>query len=301
MQQPLTIILQCCLVIACLGCNDAPINYPEGGYDYPKSPTAKDARFYYYPLKDSFSRRDSFLKATDFFFFKWYNEPNLSIRPLDADIFRLCYTEALGHTTVIILSKNKITIKEPDVSPDFYRDDTKIFTEKEQYLLNILHRRFPLDQGRYEKQPYLRRHLDSLLKIYPQLADVNYYWSLESKRLAPGTAVKVKIRTIAITPKDFRHMVSVINASGYWKMPHEIKCDSPPTDGWGFSLEANTARKWNWVSFGSCSDDTKMQLSFCKACQEVVKYAKMEKTIGLLYSDSSIMGPVEIAPMDTTH
>jgi len=80
MQRLFTLILLCCLVIAFAGCDGARIKYPEGGYDYPKNPTAKDARFYFYPLRDSFSRKDSFFKAAEFFYFRHLHEPNLSLK-----------------------------------------------------------------------------------------------------------------------------------------------------------------------------------------------------------------------------
>jgi hypothetical protein len=156
-----------------------------------------------------------------------------------------------------------------------------VLTKTEQYLLRVLERHFPLDSGKYETRPYMRKLFDSLLAIYPQLRDVSYYWSLESKRLAPDTNAKVKITKIPITRKDFNHIVSVINASGYWKMPWKIACDSYPTDANGFSLEANTAKKYNYVEFALCDDNLPIQKAFAKACGELVKYAKMEKKIYL--------------------
>jgi len=180
------------------------------------------------------------------------------------------------------LNEHEITIKSLYFTSDARRDDSSVLTKTEQYLLRVLERHFPLDSGKYENRPYMRKRFDSLLAIYPQLRDVNYYWSLETKRLVPDTNAKVKITKISITRKDFYHIVSVINASGYWKMPWKIACDSYPTDGYGFTLEANTTKKYNYVELGSCTDNTPMQVAFEKACQELVHYAKLDKEISLV-------------------
>jgi len=280
--------------IALVGC-ETPIHYPEGGYDYPKHYTARDTEFYYYPLKGVLSRKDSFHRAAAFFYFRHLKEPNLSIKYYGKDVFRLVYSITLGDSYVITLTRNEITVKKPE--PDYYKyvyyDNYSSLTKTEQYLLMQLERRFPFDGDDYKDRPLLRKRIDSLIKLYPQLLDVNYYWSLVSKKLAPIKDCAYSCVNIPITTKDFEHIVTVINASGYWKMPYEINCDSPPFDGDGFSLEANTVNKYNYVEFGSCVDHKPMQLKFENACQELIKYAKLDKEISALFDGETTMAPVD--------
>ena len=52
-------------------------------------------------------------------------------------------------------------------------------------------------------------------------------------------------------------------------------------DGYGYSLEANTGKKYNYVGFvGPCDTDT---TKFHKACQELIQMAKVEDRIRLAY------------------
>src|SRR5689334_3824860 len=67
------------LVITNTGCKNS-INYPEGGYDYPKK--VEDSNYYYYPFQNVFSRRDSFWNGLMYVSYKAFDEPNLSLRPM---------------------------------------------------------------------------------------------------------------------------------------------------------------------------------------------------------------------------
>lgn len=64
-------------------------------------------------------------------------------------------------------------------------------------------------------------------------------------------------------------------------MPLVLDCVNPPTDGTGFSLEANNGKQYNFVSAGDCCDPP---LDFRKACQEIIKYAHYDKEIRVAYN-----------------
>ena len=54
-----------------------------------------------------------------------------------------------------------------------------------------------------------------------------------------------------------------------------------------FPLEANTPQKYNMVSTASCQDDTS---KFTRACQELIKYSKMDDKIRLVWGDEAEEG-----------
>lgn len=282
------------VVYTSLTCCNRPVTYPDGGYNYPDHYNEKDTAFYYCPLRPFFSRKDSFNMATNFFFYSFFKEPNYSIKPYAQDVFRLVYSPGMGYSTFITLKENEITIKELDYASDTIFDNKSLLTKKEHYLDYVLQRHFPLDSAEYNSMPSVRKRLDSLLRIYPQLRDVNYYWALECKSRGPVKWHKLNVAKVKITPEVFKHIVSVINKSGYWKMPWKIKCEEFPTDAGGFSLEANTARKYNFVQLTTCDDNTPMQIAFEKACQEIVHYARLDNRIQLVWD-----GRIEVTPTDS--
>jgi hypothetical protein len=63
-------------------------------------------------------------------------------------------------------------------------------------------------------------------------------------------------------------------------MPYRIPCETEFSDGYGFSLEANTENKYNCVFSGTCNED---KSKFAAVCQEIVKCAGLEKQIDLLW------------------
>ncbi len=103
------LLLSCFFLFAC----NQSIKYPKGGLAYPKDVDAKDANFYYYPYKDSFSRIDSFWEATRYITYQLFNEPNLSLKPSGKDVFRLFYGQALGRFYYLItLTEDTIQLKK---------------------------------------------------------------------------------------------------------------------------------------------------------------------------------------------
>ena len=135
-------------IIAC----HSPVRYPPGGYDYPKQVSDKDTNYYYCAIRDKESRRDSFRDAWAFITFRAFDEPNLSLRPVATDVFRLTYSEALDPTPyLIILKPGEILVKTGKVMDDFLRyPDTNRLTPLERIQVRILDRDYPLDEKRMD-------------------------------------------------------------------------------------------------------------------------------------------------------
>lgn len=276
-------------LIVLIACNTG-IKYPDGGYDYPKHVADKDTNFYYYPIKDKEPRNDSFLDARSYTFFRPFNEPNLSIKPQPIETFRLTYSTVFGEAIIINLNKEGIIIKQGDPSGLYENNDSSL-SAIEKFHLNILRKWFPLDDTIHNQKPYRRRYIDSLIKLYPRLLDVAYYKELSEK------TYKIKEKkfvypehTISLTKDQYQSIIQQINASGYWSLPYEVKCDYPPYDGYRFTLEANTKRKYNVVTASACEDDT---TSFTKACQKIIDMTKLGNKVHLIWKYKGDIVPVE--------
>lgn len=264
-------------------CNQS-IKYPKGGFAYPKHVAAKDTNFYYYQLRDSFSRRDSFLEATRYITYQLFGEFNLSLKPARKDVFRLTYGAALGRFFyLIILTEDNIIVKKGDYSL-IAKWDTSRLSEKEKMHIDFFRRYFPVEERLAQLNKSSKRffYLDSLVKANPQLLDVNYYKSLDDKETVYNKETfKYTTTKIPITKAQFDTLVNGINASGFWQLPYDI---SKPDcmDGAGWSMEANTANQYKVVKDGNCADTT----GFSKAYQKIIDFAGLSNEI-YVYSDPS--------------
>jgi hypothetical protein len=81
-------------------------------------------------------------------------------------------------------------------------------------------------------------------------------------------------------------------------MPWSLPCAPCCTDGYSFSFEANTSKKYNYVQYGSCISTKPEQKAFSKACQEIIKYAKLDKKINLVIDWATAVDSV--ATMDSS-
>jgi hypothetical protein len=261
----------------------SPIRYPPGGYDYPKQVTDRDTNYYYCPIRDKEPRRDSFRDAWAFKIFRAFDEPNLSLRPMATDVFRFTYSEALDPTPyLIILKPGEIVVKTGKPTDDFWRyPDTNRLTPLERMQAQVLDRNYPLNDKEIPRSERRQHRLDSLGKIYPQLYDAAFYYSLWEKEWTNAKPIwTYTTKTIKISQKVYDHLVSTINASGFWQLPVEMPCDDRPFDGYGFDLEANTRSKYNIVRAGCC--DNIRRSPFANACQQLVHYAGLEEKIFLI-------------------
>ncbi len=268
--------------ISCSPDEEVNIVYPEGGYKYPDQVANKDTAFCYYPLKDSMSTRDSFLYATSNYFFNFFEEHNLSLKPENKTIFRLIYSDMRG-SSIITLTPDQIIVKKKTKGWGDRIYDTTRLTQRERFHLDILQWFFPLNDTSYKQRK--RTYFDSLSKSDPELLDANYYKYLIEKSAYYGPEkFEYSLKKIPIQKKNFIHLVDLINKSGYWQLPFDNWCPNIPNDAGGFTLEANTPGKYNVVSTPSCPDDS---TKYVKACQEIIKYAKMDKEIRLIWDGST--------------
>ena len=266
------------LITACHG----PARYPAGGYPYPEHIANKDTALYYYPIKNKESRRDSMWDALTNSDWRAIGEPNLSLRPMPTDVFRFLYSEALNPTLYILtMTPTQLSVRMCRPNDTFDNlPDTSLLDTLERRLIRILNRNYPLDEKNPGVLPAKRHYLDSMGHLYPQLYDPAYYIRVRNKEFPHSKPwYTFTTKTIPLKPAAFKHLITVINASGYWHLPFKIPCESPPMDGWSYQLEANTAYQYNLVSAGSCDPDTS---AFAKACQELVHYAGLDDKIHLV-------------------
>src|SRR3982751_3313689 len=88
------------ILIVLISCRSS-IHFPEGGYNYPGKVDSKDTGFLGYPLIDSLSTKDSFLFGLQGkFLLQSFNEPNLSLKPLNKIIFRMLYGSGYKETFI---------------------------------------------------------------------------------------------------------------------------------------------------------------------------------------------------------
>lgn len=257
-------------IIAVLMCScTTQINYPEGGCDYPKNVSGSDTNIFYYPLKDSFPRGKKFLVYNESFFFGTFDEPNLSIKPLDKETFRLTCSTAFGNTVIISINEDAIIIKKGNVEDGYIRD-TSSLSKTDSLLTYILMKYYPIDSAN-PKYPRQKNYLDSLIKLYPQLTDHAYYAKFFEKIPVRNKNFHYKLTKRFITKQQFTVLVENINSSGYWKLPIQWGCGSGGTDGGGYTLEGNTKKKYQIVFSGQCTP-----VAFGKICSNILEFAKLD-------------------------
>lgn len=275
-------------------CGEYP-KYPEGGHLYPENISGKDTNYFSYQLRDSMKPLYKWRDDYSYMFYRAFNEPNLSIHPQPKETFRFVYSDAFGNSIIIVFNKDSLTVKKGN-NTALYDQDTTRLTFIENLHLRILNRRFPIDTT--GKKPYVKRYLDSMVKLYPQLLDPEYYHKIYDKTIvATGIQFTPEVTKFPIAKQLYDSLVQTINVSGFWSMPWEIACESLSADGYGFHLEANTKRKYKIVKTISCPGDSS---AFTKACQKIIDAAKMDKPINLVWKGGGnvIVDSVEIVPIE---
>lgn len=272
------------LPVLLMGCNSA-ITYPEGGYPYPKQIAPLDLNQYHYPIKDVVSKRDSFRNSYNYLFYQPFDEPNISLKPQQNEIFRLTYFEPLGMNKIITISKDGIIIKQGDAGDEYFIVDNyshSTLTDKEAEHLSFLdYISLPIDT--LGKDSTEKIFLRNELKKYPQLLDPFYHKMLYEKSLSSfNDNIKDSQYTyttsyVSISHRDYKNWVMKLNESEYWQLPPEIEeIGDAAMDNPYIKLEANTQTKYNCVGKATASRD---QTKFAKACQVLVNLAGLGKQI----------------------
>ncbi|MBC7904993.1 MAG: hypothetical protein H7Y27_16315 [Gemmatimonadaceae bacterium] len=261
-----------------LGCENHT-DFPEGGFPYPENIDKNDTNLYYYQIKNIEPARDAFHNSYAYLMYRPFNEANLSVKPQAKETFRFTYGGAFGDVIIITVTEDLISVKSG--SPRIlYNEDTSRLSVTENFHLRFLNKNFPVNANRRRSQK--RNYLDSMTKLYPKLRDPAYYHYLYGRTInKTGEMFSYKISKQKITREQYISLRRTINSSGFWTLPPKIECDYPPTDGYGFVLEANTKTKYQVVQASACGDDT---TAFTKACQRIVDFAKMDKEINLMWS-----------------
>lgn len=261
------------LTFSCHEAND--VNFPNYGFDFPKTVSSHDSNEFYYPLKDILSSRDSILSYESHYLYNAYNEENLSIGPSEAPTIRFIYV-SMDYPVIIKLTPNAIIVKKGHKGwflPEYAA--TKL-TPTEQLF-------FYSNQYRYDSsniQTTRWRKWDSLIKVYPMFKDPAYYNYVLNKATIPITdPLKYQTKQIRISHSTYARLINSINESGFWRSKVKIDCDKDWMDGAGFSLEANTGKKYNVVFREvGCSDNERKILS---ACQDLINLTDQKEQIRL--------------------
>ena len=258
-------------------CCKSQTKFPDGGFDYPLDLSSNDTNHYFYQLKDSGYLLDRMRYRSAYQVYVPFDEPNLSIKPQPQETFRLFYSEAFGDCVVLTLTQDLINVKKGDPMEVFLEDTSKL-TPIENFHLKFK-TRFPFDTTKL-RIPHAKKYFDSLIKLYPQLLDPTYYSKLYDKSIVRSQKkLNYSVAKINLTRQQYNSLIQEINSSGFWSLPYEVKCEATPTDGFGFTLEANTHEKYKVVSIGVCGENNASK--FTKACQKLIQFAKLDKEINL--------------------
>lgn len=259
--KPIAFIVMICLFISC----NEKIKFPDGGYNYPASP--------YKTIRDSFN----FVYYSHYWCLA-FNEPDMSIKPLNKTTFRLIYETAFGESVVFTMTENEIIIKQATQGQPYPDRDLTKLDSLERLHFRILLSSFPNNE--VDSTSPQKESLNSLVRSYPKLLDPNYYKSLLDKSAkADSLPFKYITKRVSISNSLYNELLSKINSSGYWQLPPHIECGVEYLDGYGFILEANTTKKYNYVGLANCPEKS---LKFSKACQAIIDAAGLDKKIKIV-------------------
>jgi uncharacterized CHY-type Zn-finger protein len=272
------LLLWSIILNACWACEPA-VKYPAGGYSYPEAIDKRDSNFHYYPLKDVMTLKDSFNNVFGAWYHAAFDEPNLSLKGRDKEVFRLIYGDFEIKPLIIILTDGKLIVKTGNSQHTVEAYDMARLTKREQQHFELLQSWFPLDDT--ARRHPVQKYLDSTAGADPELLDPGYYMALIKKSIPPNKEpFTYSTKIIPLSKAAYSGFIDDINQSGYWKLPYFIKCNEAVTGGSVYSLEANTKHQYNMVWKHICPNDTS---KFTKLCQKIVDYAGMSKEIDLIW------------------
>lgn len=263
-----------------LSCNiqNKQIKLPDVGYLFPEQINPKDSSFPFYPIRSLEPVLDS---TFDAFYMKKlleaFNEENISLRPQKKPLFRIIIFKSTQPTYFIRISEYEIQIKE-GLRVDYLHEKTDNLSTIEQDHFGLLNAGVPLSKRIKESSPTMKRKLDSLIRLYPELLKDEYYQYLMSKAFVPlDKPFTYSTKTLRFNNTNFMDIVNSLYAAGYWHLPMNLNCNNAPTDGNQFILECNSGTKYNVVKFWSCGDDP---TAFEKTFDKIIRYAQLPKGNG---------------------
>jgi hypothetical protein len=262
------------------GCKNEPIIYPDGGYAFINTDTIKDKSFPYFPVRDSMNSRDSMravLYAANFL--KLFDEPNISLKPSEKEIFRLSIENSLGGPYYFITLTDGKIIAKKGLQNKIFNWETNKLSENEQTLYYLLGKYILINDKDQEdrKKPTYNTHEKRQIDSCKKIGITNCYKYLFEKSALPLSNIfKYETRIITLPNHAFNALINKINNSGYWKMPFDLECAEAATDGIFASLEANNGKKYNLVSGSECPSSFP---DFYTACQQIINYAHYDDEI----------------------
>lgn len=273
--------------IAFSACNSkyaGAIKFPEGGYAYLKNINSSDSDYYFLPIRKLIPLEDSMVFDKTKYFFRSFGEPNLSIAPVNENIFRLSVEGFIPRSAIITITKSGMIVKQTKKENKgslYPGENTNQLTTVESQHYFFLNKFYPFEK---KLNRGWRHYVDSMIALYPRLSDAAYYRYLIRKCIAHHEEpFEYDSKNISITESQFSSLVELINRSGFWTLPYRNPSREATTYGWGFCLEANTREKYNVVICSACGNgsDTKR---LKQACQKILTYA------GISADDFTIWG-----------
>jgi hypothetical protein len=244
-----------------ISCSDEEIVYPEGGYPYLKPLSQKDSNNWILPIRHLIPKHDSFQGIDIKYFYRGFNEENLSLKPLNEDIFRFVFECGFcGKAAIVKLTPKEIIIKKNKSGLPGSSIDSDLLAPREKEHYEMIELYYPFNESKYSlyNKKYIsfyKKYFDSILKIYPQLLDQEYFEKLRSKATVIHTIpLEYSIEKIPLTAKKFKYFVDLINKSEFWHIVYVTECVGSYMDGDGFLVEANTRDKYNLVISDFCQD-----------------------------------------------
>ena len=265
------------------GCNDE-IVYPEGGYPYFKNISSRDSNNYFLPIRHLIPDRDSFLAFDSKYFFQGFDEDNLSLSPPKEDIFRFTFECGFcGKAAIVRLTKSEIVIKKTRLGYSGLNIDKDLLSPVEKEHFYLFERYYPFDNPRHSM--LYRKYFDSVLKTYPQLADLSYFDRLRKRAsVIHKMPEKYVQESIPIRVDKFNYLVNLLNSSGFWQRSYRNDCEIAPTDGDGFGVEAATKNKYHFINSDYCQKDYENS-GLRKMINELLSFIKFD--LNAFYEESN--------------